>query len=347
VQIVQKLKKANLTGRGGPCFPTGQKWEMVKKAKGEHKYVVCNASEGEPGICKDYYIFEHYTERLIDGMEIAMEYLDAHKGYIYLNPDYYKKFARKLTDFTDGKPIEIVRKPDTAGYIGGEETSMLNALEGGKIEPRLKPPFPPQEGLWHQPTLVNNVETFYDVSLVAHNEYEAKRFFTINGDCLWTGVYHLPENMTIEKVLKETDNYPDFDFFAQVGGDASGEVLNSLQLKRPAGGGASITVYSSLKHHPLELIRKWVDFFASQSCGQCTPCREGMFRLKQLVAEDDPDWRTVADIFEVLSDTSFCGLGCAAPVAVTSYVKNVLEKSGSRYIDLPDTKRKAICDCFN
>lgn len=346
MDIVSKLKKANLTGRGGACFPTGLKWEMVKKAKGEHKYVVCNASEGEPGVRKDYYIFEHYPEKVVDGISIAMEYLGAHKGYIYINPDYYKRFAKHLTDLTEDKQIEIFRKPEYAGYAGGEETSALNTLEGGKTEPRLKPPFPPTNGLWSQPTLVNNVETFYDASLILSGEYDCSRFYTVNGDCLWTGVYSLPENMTIEKVLKETENYPDFEFFVQVGGDASGEVLNSRQLRRPAGGSASLTVYSTLKHDPIDLIKGWINFFCSQSCGQCTPCREGTFRLKQIAAEEDPDWRAVAEIFNALSDSSFCGLGCAAPVAVRSFVHNVLERSEGKHIELPDKTRKAICDCF-
>jgi len=344
--IISKLKKANLTGRGGACFPTGRKWEMVKKAKGDHKYVVCNASEGEPGIRKDFYLCEHYPERVIDGMRIAMEYLEADKGYIYINPDYYKRFAKKLTELTADIRIEIFRKPDSAGYAGGEETGVLNTLEGRRTEPRIKPPFPPQSGLWGCPTLVNNVETFYDVSLIKAGEYDNTRFFTINGDCLWTGVYCLPEDATIEKVLKRTENYPDFDFFVQVGGDAAGEVLNPRQLRRPAGGGASITVYSALKHEPLKLIRWWINFFADQSCGQCTPCREGTFRLKQVVSDDEPDWRTVAEIFNALAGSSFCGLGCSAPLAVRSFVRNVLEKKEGELIDLPETQKQSICDCF-
>ena len=114
--------------------------------------------------------------------------------------------------------------------------------------------------------MINNVETFYAVSLILADKYDHKRFYTINGDCLWTGVYKFDENWTIEKILKTSKNYPDFDFFVQVGGDASGEVLNKNQLDRKVSGSASITVYSLYKHKPLELMKKWINFFVNESC---------------------------------------------------------------------------------
>ena len=246
--IIEKLKESGLSGRGGACFPTWMKWNMVAEAKGEKKYVVCNASEGEPGIAKDLYLLENHAERVIGGMKIAIEFLGAKKGYLYLNPRYYKKLAKKLQAKIGGLPIEVFAKSHATGYVGGEETSALNHIEGKRVEPRLRPPFPPAKGLWGCPTLVNNVETFYAVSLIDEGKYEHKRFYTLNGDCLWTGVYELPEDWTVKKILEETANYPKFDFFAQVGGDAAGEVLNSGQLDKPAGGGGSITVYSIIKY---------------------------------------------------------------------------------------------------
>lgn len=345
--IITKIKNANLSGRGGGCFPTAQKWEMVKNAPGKRKFIVCNGSEGEPGIKKDYFILEHHAGLVVKGMKIAIEYLKAEKGIIYLNPEYYKKFRRHLQQLCHGAPIEIFCKPHSAGYIGGEETAAVNCIEGIKCEPRLRPPFPTTCGLYDCPTLINNVETFYDVALIAEGKYENKRFYTINGDCVWTGVYYLPEDWTIDKILKETKNYPNFDFFVQVGGDASGEVLNSKQLIRPAGGGASITVYSLTKHDLLGLMRRWADFFAHESCGQCTPCREGTFRLKEILHSADPDWKMVSALLDNLGRASFCGLGCAVPIPFQSFAKNVLSKYPELNIKISTEDRKMICECFS
>jgi NADH:ubiquinone oxidoreductase subunit F (NADH-binding) len=348
--IIDKLNKAKLVGRGGACFPTGLKWEMVKKAvdvlpaNDRKSYVVCNASEGEPGIEKDWHILVNYPDRLIDGMMLAIKYLKAEKGYIYLNPHYYKKISSKLKKRIGTLPIVVFYKDPSAGYVGGEESSALNHIEGKRIEPRLRPPFPPTTGLWGYPTLVNNVETFYDVSLVAENKYDNKRFYTINGDCLWNGTYELPEDLTIEQILRETENYPDYEFFVQAGGDAAGEVLRSDQLGKTIGEG-SITVYSVIKHDPLELMRKWAKFFYEQSCGQCTPCREGTLRLYEVLNEDSPDWKMAAAIMENLRTTSFCGLGTAAPVAISSFVCNVLPITDFK-LYMPDKVKQIICEHF-
>jgi NADH:ubiquinone oxidoreductase subunit F (NADH-binding) len=330
MDIIQKLKKSGLTGRGGAGFPTWQKWSAVAKAKADKKnndkkcYIICNASEGEPGIKKDGFIIENYPEKLVKGIKMAIDYLVAEKAYIYLNPEFYKKFEVKLKAIIKNEPIELYKKPHEAGYIGGEETSAINSLEGKKIEPRFKPPYPTTNGLWNYPTLINNVETFYSVCLIAEDKYENKRFYTINGDCLWTGVYEFPENWSIEKILKETKNYPDFDFFVQVGGDASGEVINSRMLARPAGGAGSITIYSVIKYDPIDIIKNWASFFLHESCGQCTPCREGIYRINELLNCKIIKWDLVQELLDNLSDTSYCALGASLPVPINSFMKNVV-----------------------
>lgn len=342
--IIQKMKEANLTGRGGAAFPTATKWEMVKKAKGLKKFVVCNASEGEPGIKKDEYIFMHHADKLIDGMKLAMKYLDANRGYVYINPLYYKRFNLKLRKLIGDYPIEIFSKPHSAGYVGGTETTALNVIEGKRTEPRLRPPYPTTKGLWGFPTLVNNVETFYDVSLIDAGEYKNKRFYTINGDCLWHGVYEYSEEWTIEQILQETKNYPDFPFFVQIGGDASGEVLDESQLDRPVTGAGSITIFSKGKHKPMDVMRNWISFFAQESCGQCSPCREGTYRLREILGHDKPDWNLVNDILATLSDTAICGLGCAVPVPFRTYIQNVIVPMIDMNDSLVKNIDKSICD---
>lgn len=346
MNIINKLKKANLVGRGGACFPTYLKWSFVKKAEGDKKYIICNASEGEPGVKKDGYVLEHYPERVIDGIKIAIDFLFTEKAYIYINHKYYKKYKKKLTQLIKDAPIELFQKPIGSGYIGGEETSTINVIEGKRTEPRLRPPFPPTQGLWGCPTLVNNVETFYAVSKIAAGEYENKRFYTLSGDCLWTGVYELPETRTVQRVLKETKNYPKFPFFVQVGGDASGEILDEKQLKKGVSGSGSIKVYSMKKYKPKQLIEHWLNFFLDNSCGQCTPCREGVYRLVEIMQSPKPDWQLFAELLDNLHEASFCGLGCAVPIPIRSYIENVLVNMPENKINLPKGSKQVICECF-
>jgi NADH:ubiquinone oxidoreductase subunit F (NADH-binding) len=344
--LIQKIKKAGLTGRGGACYPTWQKWQAVHDAVGAKKYVVCNASEGEPEVRKDGYILEHHPERVIDGMKIAIYFLKADMGFIYLNPAYYEKFKPALKKLIGTAPIEIFNKPHSAGYIGGEETSAINTLEGRRTEPRLRPPFPVTRGFKGCPTLVNNVETLYNVSLVRAGQYKGERFYTLSGDLLWSGVYLLPEELTIAEVLEKTKNYPKFPFFVQVGGGASGSVLNEDQAGQKAGGAGSITVYSYKKHEPLDIMRKWINFFERESCGQCTPCREGTFRIREILYSKDPDWTTMAELLLNLKETAFCGLGCAVPIPFSGFIKNVLPRYNQTAIKLPEIGLSMICECM-
>ncbi len=344
--ILQKIKKSELTGRGGGSFPTALKWQMVEKAKGEKKYIICNVSEGEPGVLKDRYILENHMEEAVEGIKLAIDYLGAERAYFYINPKYYIEYHHKLRKVIQDNPITIFKKDHSAGYIGGEETSAINHIEGGRVEPRLRPPFPTTNGLWDYPTLINNLETFYNVALVAGDEYKKKRFFTVNGDCLNRGVFEFDESTSIVKVLKETNNYPDFDFFVQVGGDASGEVLNNTQLGRRATGSASITVYSKSKHEPIILMRKWAKFFRNESCGQCTPCREGTLRLVNVLNAKTIDWEMCGDVMDNLYETSFCGLGIAAPIAIKSYAKNVLAKMPKDKPVFFGVSNDFVCKCL-
>jgi NADH:ubiquinone oxidoreductase subunit F (NADH-binding) len=345
MNLLDKIKKAGLVGRGGACFPVADKWSAVMNASGEQKFVICNASEGEPGVKKDGHILEKYPERVVDGMRLSMEFLGADKGIIYINNNYFQRFNKKLKNEIRDLAIEVFKKPKGAGYVGGEESSLINAIEGQRIGPRLRPPFPTVKGLWGFPTLVHNIETLYNISLVSTNEFKGERFYTISGDCLWEGVYAFPEDFTIEKVLKETNNYPDFSFFVQVGGDASGEVLNSSQLKKRASGAGLITVHSILKHDSRKLIDKWLSFFAEESCGKCTPCREGTYRLKEIFDSPNPDWALFSEVLQNLSESAFCGLGCAVPIPIGSYIKNVLPLIKNNNLKISPTESKIICEC--
>ncbi len=350
--IIAKLEKNNLLGRGGASFPTGLKWEMVRCAKAAKKYIICNGSEGEPNVFKDGFILENYPEAVIEGIKIALETINNSFAYIYLRKDYYEKFKEGLKKLIGEFPIMLFKK--TGGYIAGEETSIIEAIEGKRPEPRIKPPFPAQCGLWGSPTLINNVETFYYAAKIAKNEYKGTRFYSISGEAKYGGVYELPENYSILRVLKETENWPgvdpvrnlgrkkfsnfffaghpskqyinDFsdssehtnapsqvsngvDFFVQAGGGAFGEILLPKELNQEVKGTGAIIVFDRKKTNPFSLMKKWVNFFLEGNCDKCVPCREGIYRINEMLEKGKIEKELLEDILFVLKETSFCSLG--------------------------------------
>jgi len=322
--IIEKLKEAGLKGRGGAGFPTATKWELVKKAKGERKYVVCNASEGEPNVFKDGYIIERYPEDLVNGIDIAMQAVGADTGYIYINKDYYKKFKDRLLEVIGKRNIILFEKK--ARYIGGEETSAVESIEGKRAEPRKRPPFLTDYGLFGCPTLMNNVETFYYVSKIDKGEYQKTRFYSVNGDVINSGVFELPEDMTIFQVLRKTENYPAVDFFVQVGGGASGEIMLPEELNKPVTGAGSITVFDKDKTDVFDLMQKWAEFFHIGNCDKCVPCREGAYRIYEMVKTRKLDYEVLDSLFLSLRESSFCALGRGIPVPFQSLIEKVIKR---------------------
>ncbi|MFA5310669.1 MAG: NADH-ubiquinone oxidoreductase-F iron-sulfur binding region domain-containing protein [Candidatus Paceibacterota bacterium] len=322
--IIEKLKEAGLKGRGGAGFPTATKWELVKKAKGDRKYVVCNASEGEPNVFKDGYIIEKYPEDLVNGIDIAMKAVRADTGYIYINKDYYKKFKDRLLEVIGKRNIILFEKK--ARYIGGEETSAVESIEGKRAEPRKRPPFLTDYGLFGCPTLMNNVETFYYVSKIDKGEYQKTRFYSVNGDVVNSGVFELPEDMTIFQVLRKTENYPAVDFFVQVGGGASGEIMLPEELNKPVTGAGSITIFDKNKTDVFDLMQKWAEFFHIGNCDKCVPCREGAYRICEMVKTRKLDYEVLDSLFLSLRESSFCALGRGIPVPFQSLIEKVIKR---------------------
>lgn len=322
MEIIEKLKEANLKGRGGGGFPTWQKWQMVKDAPGEKKYVVCNVSEGEPAVAKDGYILERWPEVVIDGILLAMEATAAQKGYLYLRKDYFNKQQNKMAEIIGGKAMEIVREP--GGYLGGEETALLESIEGKRCEPRLKPPFPPQIGLFGCPTLINNLETLYFAAKIAKGEYKNTRFYTISGDCSSAGVFERGENLTVKEILEKTGNCPQFEFFVQAGGGASGTILLQNELDIPLSGAGSIVIYDKQKTNPRQLGLQWINFFINENCGKCVPCREGVLRLKEIFSQEPVDVAKAKEIVDLLAQASFCPFGKGVANSFCSLMKKLL-----------------------
>lgn len=336
--LIKKIKEAALIGRGGASYPVAQKWQAVKdylKIK-KRAYIIVNGAEGEPGVKKDSFILKNFPEDVINGVYLADKFLGSSrvsKIYFYLNHDYYKEYSKNIKKILEGKKfaslnkrIEFFIKPEKLFYISGEETAILNLIEGKKAMPRLKPPYPVESGLNGSPTLINNIETFYDVSLLSRNKYEEKRFYTLSGFLKYRGVFNLPAHLSIEEVLRQTNNYPTQAFFVQIGGEASGEVLNSKQLNLPLGGTAALMVYNLKTTNKAKLLEYWLRFYSEQSCGQCTICREGTYRLFELIRQKNYDKKLFNELLDVLEDSSFCALGSSLPIPVKSYFENILQK---------------------
>lgn len=337
--LIAKIIKADLRGSGGAGFPVSIKWQAVKNSIEKNKkasyYIIINAAEGEPGVKKDAYILEHHANLVLEGVKASATTLGLKQLagiYCFINHEYYKLYAKKINKLLDDHQFLSLKvfwhwtlKPKVLSYLCGEETVLLNVIEGHRHEPRLKPPFPVSHGLFGLPTLINNVETFYSVALVANGTYDAKRFYTINGEVPRPGIYHLPNNWKIEDILRLTGNWPLYKFFVQVGGDVSGEVLNSTQLKRLVSGSGSITIYSWFDHNKEEMTYRWLKFFKDNSCGKCTPCREGTYRLLELFEAKKTYSPEFWDILELLKDGSFCAYGKSIPLPLSSYYKNILK----------------------
>ncbi len=340
MSIIKKIEQACLLGRGGASFPAYLKWKAVLNSKSSERYLVINGAEGEPGIYKDLYIIKNNLDDFSKGVKITADFIKAKKIFFYLNSNYFKLYKKeinkKFNKFGLKGKFEIIEKPKNAGYIGGEESTILNIIENKHLEPRLRPPFPTESGLFSKPTLIHNIETLYNIYLVDKGDYENKRFYSINFGKKNKGVYFLSADLSIKEVLEKSNNYPNYNFFVQVGGDASGDVLSQGQLNQKVSGAGSITIYDLDKHNPVELISYWLSFFANNSCGKCTPCREGTYRLLELFNEDCKNLKSIKnckmsanqnflDLCQSLSDSSFCALGSSAPIAILSYFKNILK----------------------
>ncbi len=333
--ILTKIDAAGLVGRGGASFSVAQKWTAVQAAlrTKKHGYIIINGAEGEPGVKKDGFIIKHYPEELIWGIDLADKFFGSQKIghiYIFLNQEYFKKYTPVLKKVLSAKKysalekkIKFIAKPEELTYVSGEESALLNFIEGRKIEPRLKPPYPTSQGLFGSPTLINNVETFYNVSLLSQGKFKHERFYTINGAVRHPGVYSLPAELTIEDVLKRTSNIPDFKFFVIVGGEAAGEVLRADQLERPVEGVGSIMIYDLNRTSKKKLLAYWLRFYFTESCGNCTICREGTYRLYELIHQKKFDKKLFGEIISGLEESSFCALGRSLPIPIKSYFLNI------------------------
>jgi [NiFe] hydrogenase diaphorase moiety large subunit len=361
--VVFEVRESNMRGRGGAGFPTGIKWNLAGAASGANKMVVCNADEGEPGTFKDRLLLEKYAAILLEGMTIAGYAIGSSLGIIYLRAEYpylipgIMKAREDLisknllgerilgTDFN----FDIEVRPGAGAYVCGEETSLIESLEGKRGVPRNKPPFPVNSGYLNRPTIVNNVETFVSVPHIILNGAEwyqdlgigkctGTKLFSVSGDVDNPGVYEFQMGSTIGEIL-EAAGAKDVQA-VQVGG-ASGSTISASELDRklsfedlPPGG--SIIVFNSFRNM-MDVLENFLEFFVHESCGQCTPCREGNVRLLDTARSirngeitDKADLKPFFMLAEVMKLGSKCGLGQTSSNCFVDIV--------TKFIDFPGGK---------
>jgi formate dehydrogenase beta subunit len=335
-KIVEELKASGLTGYGGAGFPTGVKWEAVAQEAGP-RYVVVNADEGEPGTIKDRYVMELRPHLMIEGALIAIDFADATEGFIYLREEYATardRLTRALDEFRsagllDRRSVELV--VGAGAYICGEETAMLESMEGRRGMPRLKPPFPSQVGYLGRPTLINNVETLAHVPAILRDGGEAwprVRLWSLSGAVKSPGCYEAPVDVTPRELIDEFGGGTTGPISAIVPGGAASGILPADALDVPlsrdslrewgAGpGSAGLQVFPE-SYSPLRLLTETMRFFAEESCQKCTPCRIGNRGMHHVLEELDHGRAAMSraqmeEWLDAMAATSICGLGQGAP----------------------------------
>ena len=324
-ELLAKIAKAKLIGRGGSGYSTAIKWKEMYDKHHPLVYVAVNGSEGEPGTLKDGYILEHHISQLLEGLLATYTIFPQTKTiYLYLRNDYFETYEKVIT--TELKksypslPVTVFKEP--GGYLCGENTVLINAIEGRRLEPRRKPPYISEVGLFGLPTLVNNLETFYQIGQIANDVYDDTRLYSITGDVPHAGVFIASTSISVSDLLKQTHNEIP-NSFVQLGGGASGIYVTADEFTTTLAnrGTGAVLVYDSTTHTLMELLNEKFSFLINENCGKCTPCREGIFRLHEMVENNTWDETRAIDIAAALSKTSFCGLGLGAGVALTSLLE--------------------------
>ncbi len=354
--LIQAVKNSGLRGRGGAGFNTGMKWSFVPK-NAEIKYVVCNLDEGEPGTYKDRIICQKNAQALLEGMAICGTAIGSKQGYIYCRGEYpfvvqllqnavkSAKACGALGDFD----IEV--RMGAGAYVCGEETALIESIEGHRGEPRFKPPFPGVAGLWGMPTVVNNVETFACLPYILANgaewfagigaaKYPGTKVLTLTGDVVNPTYFEVPTDYILRDVIDKLG-----------GGVRDGKKLKAVQVGGTSGafipepnldtridfdsmgaigaalGSGAVLVLDETRDI-VDIVTRIAKFFEHESCGKCNPCREGTFRCREIMEKINGGRASAKDIDNILllarvmQKAALCGLGQAAPIPITSTIKH-------------------------
>lgn len=360
-EVIKEVKESGLRGRGGAGFPAGLKWEFTYKVDAKEKYVICNADEGEPGTFKDRLIMEGDPHSVIEGMAITAYAVGASKGYIYIRGEYFESVNNLRIAISQaydygllGENIlgtnfsfDLSVRLGAGAYVCGEETALIESIEGHAGRPRLKPPYPPVKGLYQKPTIVNNVETFANVPWIVLNGAEwfrsigtegspGTKVYSLCGNLVRRGITEVPMGTTVAELI-----------YKHGGGIASGRNLKMVQTGGAAGTfikpeeintpldfnsfrdygvalGSGVILAIDDTHCAVDVALNLMEFFAHESCGKCSPCREGTKLIVTILKEISKGRGTkemvdqLYDIAETMQNSAFCGLGQSVPIPLRS-----------------------------
>ncbi len=358
LEVIEEVKKSHLRGRGGAGFPTGLKWQFCRKAKGEKKYIFCNADEGEPGTFKDRVILTEKPEMVFEGMCVAAYAVGAQEGVLYLRYEY--KYLDEYLEHV----LENLRKKNLLGknickikdfnfdiriqfgagaYICGEESALIDSVEGKRGEPRPRPPFPVEKGYLGYPTIVNNVETFCSAIRVLQNgsewyrslgteESTGTKVLSISGDCRYPGIYEMEWGFSIDDIL-EMAGAEDTQA-VQVGGP-SGALVGPEQFQRvlcysDLATGGSLIIFNKSRDLLKDVVRNFTEFFIDESCGSCVPCRNIPNLLLKKLEKILNGHGTPSDLIDIeqwgnMMVINRCGLGHTAANPILTSLNNFRE----------------------
>ncbi len=347
--ILSEIKVSGLRGLGGAGFPTFKKWEIVSSEKGI-KYVAVNGDEGEPGTFKDRFYLEKDPHRVLEGMLIAAYFIGAKDCYFYIRDEYpeirifINKEIKKVKLYLNLN-INIHIRRGAGAYICGEESAMIESIEGKRGLPRHRPPYVAQKGIFNKPTLVNNIETLYWIREIIEKggknfarkgskDHPGARSYSVSGRVKYPGVVFAPAGSTVNELIQKCGGIIDgHKFKAYLPGGASGGILPSSKGDVPLDFGGELTKYGcfvgshaivilSDKDNLADVALNLISFFKHESCGQCTPCRNGTEKIINIIKNNSKwDKDLLSDISEVMSNASICGLGQAASNPILSVLK--------------------------
>ena len=363
-EVIQEILDSGLRGRGGGGFPTGLKWKFTYAAKGDQKYVACNADEGDPGAFMDRSILEGDPHSVIEAMAIAAYAIGANQGYIYIRAEYpiavkrleiaigqAKEYGLLGKDiFGTGFDFDLELRLGAGAFVCGEETALMTSIEGKRGEPRPRPPFPANQGLWQKPTLLNNVETYANIpqiinkgaswfSSIGTEKSKGTKVFALGGKINNTGLVEIPMGTTLREIIEDIGGgIPNGKKFkaAQTGGPSGGCIPASL-MDTPIDYDSLIAIGSMMGSGGLivmdedncmvDIAKFFLEFTVDESCGKCTPCRIGTKRLLEILTKITKGKGTMEDIDRLeelcysIKASSLCGLGQTAPNPVLSTLR--------------------------
>jgi NADH-quinone oxidoreductase subunit F len=371
--LIQMVKDSSLRGRGGAGFPTGMKWAFIPQDDGKPHYLVVNADEGEPGTCRDLPLMMADPHALIEGIAICCYAVRANHAFIYIRGEAVHALRRVQNAVREayakgyvgenvlgsGFDLEVTVHPGAGAYICGEETALLDSLEGYRGQPRLKPPFPATHGLYQSPTVVNNVGTLASVPHIVNNGADwwktmgpdkspGTSIFSLSGRVKRPGQYEAPMGTTLRELLDMAGGVPagrDVKFWTP--GGASTPLFTAEHLdvpldfdSVPAAGsinGTSAIMIFDDSDCVVRAVKRWSEFYAHESCGKCTPCREGTFWYVQIYNRlergdaSEKDLDTLLDLSDNILGRAFCALGDGAVAPVTSSLQYFRDEYVAHY----------------